>query len=210
MHELAKSLPPPRRQNVACDACRSVGRLLSVPWLKEVDCCGCKVAQGQMHDPPRLRKGECWSALVKKKFLMSFGSSVRFVLAAVSLHLARWKHISFSPLALHIQELQLHVRALATAFHEMQLPLILFRHFVQQATSEKKRGAGTNRRARASTSASHSSHPTYATHHDHLPLLPRPTHIDALHPLSHSLAPRLPRAQNRQTLFAPLQDPQAR
>ena len=29
IHELAKTLPPPRKQNTACDACRSVHRL---PW----------------------------------------------------------------------------------------------------------------------------------------------------------------------------------
>ena len=30
MHELAKTLPPPRKQNTACDACRSANQLVSL------------------------------------------------------------------------------------------------------------------------------------------------------------------------------------
>lgn len=57
MHELAKTLPPPRRQNVACDACRSVFNLLSPFNLITHTSFLSKVSQGQMHPSARPEQG---------------------------------------------------------------------------------------------------------------------------------------------------------
>ncbi|KAF8964208.1 hypothetical protein BDZ97DRAFT_1919159 [Flammula alnicola] len=90
MHELAKTLPPPRKQNTACDACRS------------------------------------------RKVKLS---------------------------ALSIEELSLHVRL----FYDIRFISGAHpanRHFVQQATSEKKRGSAVSRRPRNLSTASSSSNNT--------------------------------------------------
>ncbi len=62
---------------------------------------------------------------------------------------------SFRMAALHVQELSLHVRT-APLFPKITVNLTCYerRHFVQQATSEKKRGSSTARRPRNISSSS--------------------------------------------------------
>ncbi|KAH8108694.1 hypothetical protein DFH11DRAFT_1820183 [Phellopilus nigrolimitatus] len=91
MHELAKTLPPPRRQNVACDACRS--RKVRCTQLAGQDKCQ-----------------HCISKNYPCTYVLKFYPST----------------VTYS--------------------------LFLLRHFVQQATSEKKRVTGVSRRPRASSS----------------------------------------------------------
>ena len=55
LHELAKTLPPPRRQNIACDACRFVASSAS---LNALPSCGrSKGPQSQVSAAARLRQG---------------------------------------------------------------------------------------------------------------------------------------------------------
>ena len=53
IHELAKTLPPPRKQNTACDACRQVP-LLGTP---SVSLTLVQIPQGQVQPSPRPGKG---------------------------------------------------------------------------------------------------------------------------------------------------------
>lgn len=125
---------------------------------------GLKVTQGQMHDHCRTRQSESRQSNMSQRSFSCLSVSVSGSFLLRRLHCIQPDGNPRSPL---ITSIAYQRTTIARTFPRNCLtrgPIIKIpsRHFVQQATSEKKRGAGNNRRARASTSASHSSQPTYA------------------------------------------------
>ena len=97
IHELAKTLPPPRKQNTACDACRSVLSRPYAPILISAE-------------PARSSATGCMGKTRHASFLLlcplySFVPSARYFPSAFHRH----ARLSVPLPALHLQELSLHV-----------------------------------------------------------------------------------------------------
>lgn len=147
IHELAKSLPvpqpAPRKQNTACDACRLADQcILCLVFLIHV-----RSRKVKCNRIPGQDKVPHISYVSQPSTYHSWVSySARSALTTIVFN------ILTCAAALHIQELSMHVRATRTTITYIILTSHC-RHFVQQATSEKKRMTVNRRRNLSSASS---------------------------------------------------------
>ena len=103
IHELAKTLPPPRKQNTACDACRSV-RFLSIYFdlALQLLCRSRKVKCHRLPGHDKVRFTSCLTSHLLTAFLATVSGIFLF----------RHQCLPFLTIttALFIQKLSLHVR----------------------------------------------------------------------------------------------------
>jgi hypothetical protein len=164
IHELAKTLPLPRKQNIACDACRCAANsyypLITLiphylPSLSRAPNRQRKVKCHQLPGQPKVRLPHLNSSSPLRSFVPG-----AFFQCQVCLSFSPFSH--HAPLtytcprpALYGEKLSLHVRTFPPFLsprRQVNVRPSLFRHHAQQATSEKKRIATVNRRPRAYTS----------------------------------------------------------
>jgi hypothetical protein len=163
IHELAKTLPPPRKQNIACDACRCALNPLSLVSFHSLipqrlaslsrpphrqRKVKCHQLPGQLKARPLPSTPRCPSLTVPGAFPVSSMASPPLPSPITRTH-------TYNPRsALYGEKLSVHVRTSPSFLSPVrrQVNVRLFRHHAQQATSEKKRIATVNRRPRAYTS----------------------------------------------------------
>ena len=141
IHELAKTLPPPRKQNTACDACRFVPALARSPLSHSP-----QISQGQVQPHPRPGKGASMCPL-------ALAAHTPFISSARSVQ-SPFPSLTISSPASIVSPKTTPARGCYFASSRTFPPLISFRsHYVQQATSEKKRNAAARRPRGISTSS---------------------------------------------------------
>jgi len=150
IHELAKTLPPPRKQNIACDACRcaiiyllksSMFHHFMLPTHRQR-----KVKCHQLPGQPKVCLRLLFLSVCKTNHSRPIPSA-RY--SAPLPCLTNSLTLSYS--ALYGQKLSMHVRSPRLFSPRRRIDVRLFRHHAQQATSEKKRTSTISRRPRAYT-----------------------------------------------------------
>ena len=147
IHELAKTLPPPRRQNVACDACRSVHPGFFTPLRPSINLGSVSqglARSGVLSCPGRTRYAPVQLAPVSQctdSFAHYSARSVRVV--SHSIYSGNIQYYFMT--ALYLKELSVHVSSYSLVDVMAIILTLVDRHYVQQQTSEKKRGTATRR-----------------------------------------------------------------
>jgi hypothetical protein len=152
IHELAKTLPPPRKQNIACDACR-YAIIIYLPLPCFITSCfrrpldrQRKVKCHQLSGQPKVRLRLLFHSICSTNYFRPIPS------AKYSTPLpCLTNSLTLSYPALYGQKLSMHVRSPRHFSPRRRIDLRLFRHHAQQATSEKKRISTVSRRPRAYT-----------------------------------------------------------
>ena len=154
IHELAKTLPPPRKQNIACDACRCAMIYL--------------LASSMFHPltPPTPTRQAEESKVPSAAWTTESVSSLSFITPYAQLTvpvpfpvpgipLPRYPVSQINPhfYAQHCMVKNYPCTSVRRVFSPLvvELTIALFRHHAQQATSEKKRISTVSRRPRAYT-----------------------------------------------------------
>ena len=150
IHELAKTLPPPRKQNTACDACRSVA---FPPYPHRT-----------ITPPIRARKVKCYRLPGQDKVCRSRPMALLFFTLPPFHRPVSGKSLPFHPLSspeftppiLNQHCLSKNYPCTSVFFSPLSNQVTspdAHRHYVQQATSEKKRNGAARRPRGISTSS---------------------------------------------------------